>query len=489
MHIQSAINSALTLEYMQNEHENKYFDRKSAKVQPANLSEIISAFANADGGTIVIGIGDNGTLEGINSAGKNKINDFINAPKDCCRPMPMYKEEFLDIINVAGQPDQLLLLHIQESNDQIIRTNNDKTFLRIGDRTKELRGEDLRNLEYAKSTRHYEDEANWDATIDDLDKELLHEYKLRIGAEDLSDEQVLKARGFIKKIDDKERLSHAAVLLFAKNISQFHPNCRIRFLRYNGTSAGVGTNINIVRDTSIELPLLRIIDKTTEFIKTQLREFTMLDIKSGKFQIVPEYPEFAWQEGIVNAVTHREYAMSGNFIKISMYDDRLEIESPGKLPNIVTLENIKETRYSRNPRISRVLTEFGWVRELNEGVNRIYNDMKNFFLDEPLYKETNQSLKLILKNNIVMRHVRQKLHSLENLGIHTWDSLDSIEQALLTYMINRGPASRSELSNYTMKSNGTIVNRLNHLLEIGLVTAIGKKYDPNRTYKAMLQNK
>lgn len=489
MNIHSAINSALTLEYMQHEPENKYFDRKSAKVQPADLSEIISAFANADGGTIVIGIGDNGSLEGIHSAGKNKINDFINAPKDCCRPMPIYKEEFLDIINVAGQPDQLLLLHIQESKDQIIRTTKDKTFLRIGDRTRELRGDDLRNLEYSKSTRHYEDEANWDATIDDLDKELLHEYKLHIGAEDLSDEQVLKARGFIKNVDDKEHLSHAAVLLFAKNISQFHPNCRIRFLRYDGTFAGVGTNINIVRDTSIELPLLRIIDKAIEFIKTQLREFTMLDIKSGKFQIVPEYPEFAWQEGIVNAITHREYAMSGNFIKISMYDDRLEIESPGKLPNIVTLENIKETRYSRNPRISRVLTEFGWVRELNEGVNRIYSDMKNFFLDEPLYKETNQSLKLILKNNIVMRHVRQKLHSVENLGIGTWDSLDSIEQALLTYMINRGPASRSELSNYAMKSNGTIVNRLNHLLEIGLVTAIGKKYDPNRTYKAILQHK
>ena len=169
MHMHSAINSVLTLDYMQNEHENKYFDRKSAKVQPANLSEIISAFANADGGTIVIGIGDNGSLEGINSAGKNKINDFINAPKDCCRPMPMYKEEFLDIINVAGQPDKLLLLHIQESKDQIIRTTNDKTFLRIGDRTKELRGDDLRNLEYSKSTRHYEDEANWDATIDDLE--------------------------------------------------------------------------------------------------------------------------------------------------------------------------------------------------------------------------------------------------------------------------------------------------------------------------------
>ena len=284
-------------------------------------------------------------------------------------------------------------------------------------------------------------------------------------------------------------MSHAAVLLFAKNISQFYPNCRIRFLRYDGTFAGVGTNINIVRDDSIELPLLRIVDKTREFIKTQLREFTMLDIKSGKFRIVPEYPEFAWQEGIVNAVTHREYAMSGSFIKVSMYDDRLEIESPGRLPNIVTLENIKETRYSRNPRISRVLTEFGWVRELNEGVNRIYNDMKNFFLDEPLYKETDHSLKLVLKNNIVMRHMRQKLHSQENLGLDIWNSLDGTEQSLLTYMINRGAASRAELSTYTGRSDRTILNRLKNLQEMGLVVANGEKYDPNRTYEAILQHK
>ena len=60
-------------------------------------------------------------------------------------------------------------------------------------------------------------------------------------------------------------------------------------------------------------------------------------------------------------------------------DDRLEIKSPGKLPSIVTVDNIKDTRYSRNPRMARVLTEFGCVRELNEGVKRIYADMEEFF--------------------------------------------------------------------------------------------------------------
>ena len=67
--------------------------------------------------------------------------------------------------------------------------------------------------------------------------------------------------------------------------------------------------------------------------------------------------------------------MTGSYIKVSMFDDRLEILSPGKLPSIVTIDNIRDTRFSRNPRIARVLTEFGWVRELNEGVKRIYEDM------------------------------------------------------------------------------------------------------------------
>ena len=487
----SALNRMLTLDYILHEKENKYFDYKSAQIKPSDLAPLISGFANADGGTIVVGISDKTrTLEGIDFVGYDKINDFINAPKDFCQPMPRYQEEFLDIVNADGEPDRILLLHIQESEGQIIRNIQGRTWLRIADRTKELHGDDLKNLEYAKSTRCFEDEPNWDAVIKDLDADLLTQYKEIIGAEQQTDQQVLHARGFIKRVQGKGYLSNAAVLLFARNISQFYPNCRIRFLRYDGTYAGVGTKINIIRDKSVELPLLRIIEETKSFIATQLREFTMLNVSSGKFQIVPEYPEFAWLEGIVNAVTHREYAMSGGYIKVSMYDDRLEIESPGKLPNIVTLENIKETRYSRNPRISRVLTEFGWVRELNEGVNRIYKEMADYFLDAPDYTEPKESVRLVLRNNIVMRRKRQELHTIDHVGPAVWDKLDRIQQMLLTYMINHGPASRSDLSVYVEnRSAGTILARLNVLISMGLVKANGSKFAPNRTYEAILPKK
>lgn len=374
-------------------------------------------------------------------------------------------------------------MHIQPCVDQIVRTINDSTYLRIGDKTKELKGDDLRNLEYAKSTRHFEDEINRDASIEDLDEELISEYKEKLDASHLPTEQVLKARAFIKSQDGNNYLTNAAVLLFAKNISQFYPNCRVRFVRYDGNSAQVGTRMNIIKDKNIECNILKLIDETRLFISSQLREFTALDPLTGKFKTVPEYPEFSWLEGIVNAVTHREYGMSGRYILVTMFDDRLEIKSPGKLPNIVTVDNIKDTRYARNPRISRVLTDFGWVRELNEGVKRIYSDMADFFLDEPEYSEPEYSVKLILKNNIVMRNIRQESRLERIITPEIWQQLDELEKSILTYLASRKTVTRAELCTFTSKAPNTISARLNHLIRLNIIKRNGSKYDPKQTYE------
>lgn len=480
----SSYNPFLTLEYMQTEHENKYFDRKSATIKPSDLAPLISAFANAEGGTIVIGISDNTLeIEGIHQYGMDKVNEFIAIPKNGCKPMPQYNEEFLNVINSKGEEDQLLLLHIQPCVDQIVRTTNDSTYLRIGDKTKELKGDDLRNLEYAKSTRHFEDEINRDASIEDLDEELISEYKEKLDASHLPTEQVLKARAFIKSQDGNNYLTNAAVLLFAKNITQFYPNCRVRFVRYDGNSAQVGTRMNIIKDKNIECNILKLIDETRLFISSQLREFTALDPLTGKFKTVPEYPEFSWLEGIVNAVTHREYGMSGRYILVTMFDDRLEIKSPGKLPNIVTVDNIKDTRYARNPRISRVLTDFGWVRELNEGVKRIYSDMADFFLDEPEYSEPEYAVKLTLKNNIIMRNIRQENRLERIITPEIWQQLDELEKSILTYLASRKTVTRAELCTFTSKAPNTISARLNHLIKLNIIKRNGSKYDPKQTYE------
>lgn len=478
--IKSKINPLINIETLKTRKEDKNFDLKSSKIKPSDLAQHFSAFANAEGGILVVGVSDKEReIEGVKNLSVEKYNDIISSYKDTCSPMPNVKVEILEVINKNGQEDEIILFHISPETERIIRTNNGTTFLRIGDRSKELKGEDIINLEYARSTRRYEDEINKDISFKDLDKELLEEYKKKIYATDLTDKQVLKARGFLIKKDGKEYITNAGGLLFAKNIYQFYPNCRIRFIKYEGKNMKVGERINIIKDINIDECILKIIPKAKEIIFNQLRDFVSLNQKTGEFITISEYPEFAWLEGIVNAVTHREYSRQGNYIKVSMYDDRLEIESPGKLPNIVTIENIKETRYSRNPRIARVLTEFGWVRELNEGVKRIFEDMKSFYLDAPEYSEPNNNVRLVLKNNIMTRRIRQSINVENIIGKTKWLQLDEMDKKILLYVVNRGKATRSELEIEIGKSKSTVSRRIKNLIEESILIRTGNKNDKN----------
>ena len=483
----SKLNPMLTLQYMGTEPENKYFDRKSAKKEPAKLATLVAGFANAEGGVIVIGISDKShRIEGVNAAGAEKLNAFLNMAKDYCKPMPQMREEFLPVINEQGEADRLLLLHVEASVDRLIYMKNDSVYLRIGDKTREIKGEDIRRLEYSKGMRHYEDECNLDAKLEDLDEELLARYKERIGAAELPTEQVLQARGFYTEWHGEMRLTNAAVLLFAKNVMRSCPTCRVRFLRYEGETAETGTRMNLVKDINLDLPILRMVEKAQEVVGAQLREFTSLDPSTGKFRTVPEYPEFAWQEGLINAVTHREYAMSGDYIRVTMYDDHLEIQSPGRLPDIVTVDNIRYTRFSRNMHIARVLTEFGYVRELNEGVKRIYADMEGFFLEPPEYTEPGgATVKLTLKNNIKVRQQRRQERAVETVGRAAWQDLDDLEREILAFMGSRQQVTRAELEKVTGKATRTVAVRLSSLLDKGLIKRHGSKHDPKQTYMLM----
>lgn len=112
--------------------------------------------------------------------------------------------------------------------------------------------------------------------------------------------------------------------------------------------------------------------------------------------------------------------------------------------------------------------------------------MADYFLDAPVYTEPKESVKLVLRNNIIMRRHRQELHAIDRVGTAVWEKLNSTERQLLTYMVNHGAASRAELSTYVGRSSVTILTRLNALIARGLVKGNGGKYAPNRTYEAVL---
>ena len=425
----SKINSIITESYLKTAKENLYFERKRARVSMQDLANEIASFTNANGGVIVVGMTDDGNIEGFNNYGINKLNDFQKVITNYLSPTPNYKTELIEVDNIKNEKDNILLFHIEPALNFIVRNNKDEVYLRQGDSSIKLNAEQVRSLEYEKRERNFESEILKMSSTDEIDLEVMDIYKDKIGATNLSNEQVLKARGFLVEDNGKLCFTKAGMLLFGKNPSVYLPSARVWVLKFEGTNFQVGTEMNIVKDRTFDKCLYRILEEARDFINSQLREFTHLN-PQGIFETVPEYPEFAWYEGLVNAVTHRDYSNTGEYITVKLFDDRLEILSPGKLSGFITLENMKTERYSRNPQIARVLTEFGIVRELNEGVKRIYSEMQRFYLKDPIYSEPNQhSVLLVLDNNIVMRSKRKNETMLKNREIEQkWEQLNYQER-------------------------------------------------------------
>lgn len=258
----SKINSILTLKYICNEKENQFFDRKSAKKSVKEMSNHISGFANASGGTLVIGISDDGIIEGFESY-KDKYNEFLKITgTDYLKTVPNYQSETLEVINCKGNKDKILLIHVNPSTDTLIRTVKDEVFLRQGDSTNKLSLEQVKVLEYDRQEISFENQINIHSEIEDIDLDMVKIYKESIGANYIDSLDLLRARKFLVKRDGKEYLTNSGVSLFSKDPSVFFPSARVRVIKFEGTKMETGRNLNIIKEKTFALPLYKTIKET-----------------------------------------------------------------------------------------------------------------------------------------------------------------------------------------------------------------------------------
>ena len=335
-------------------------------------------------------------------------------------------------------------------------------------------------MEYETRERDFETEIILDTSIDDVDIEILKEYKERIGASNLSDVELLKARKFMTERDGKQYLTNACMSLFGKNLFGFFPSARVRVIKFDGTKMRTGEQLNIVKERTFDGNLIRQIREAENFIESQLKDFIYLH-KNGLFTPEPEYPHFAWYEGLVNAVTHRSYANRGEHITFKIFDDRIEICNPGGLGGTLTVDSMKTERYSRNPIISRTLTDFEIVRELNEGVGRMYEVMEEAKLKEPKYiDKEGRSLLLILENNIKEREKQRK----KDKNINIEQELSETAKLILQAVNSKGEITSKEVANIIGKSQKTAVRELKKLIDKNLIIWTGKwEKDKDGKYK------
>ena len=377
--------------------EKQIFDRKSINIKPADLSDTICAFANADGGTVAVGISDkHRRIEGVDYH-VEKLNEILRTPIDFCNPTVPVTTEMVECTNSDGKKDHVLLMHIEAS--PMLHTNQaDEAFIRVGDKSKKLDFNDRMALMYAKGVRYFEDEPVADATIEDLDLEFVREYCKRIGYSKSPEEYLRENKKFVTVKEGKEQVSVAAILLFGKKPQTFFPRAFIRFIRYDGVEAKVGKDMNVVKDVIFEGRILEQVEKVVEFIKVQMKEKTYLG-HDGIFVNEEEYSEFVRTEIVVNAATHRDYGIKGTDIQIKMFDDRLEVDSPGTFAGMVKKENIRYTHFSRNPKIAAFLKDYGYVKEYGEGVDRMCKELESAGLPDPTFDNNTFILKTVVMSS------------------------------------------------------------------------------------------
>ncbi len=444
--IVSQINSQITLEYLQKKRENQYFERKGLgekDTKPTRIADELIGMLNADGGVLAFGISDSGVIQDLKSLGE-QLSHYRNLCVDFIEPHGNIKLEEVDINGKL-----IFLYHLDQDIERIFkRKDNEHIFLRVDDKNRQLDRDAVRALEYDKQIRKFEDEIEPEFDFSDLDTNLINGYKQKINYQgDLLD-LLVKRHLAIKKKDGQYKIKKAGVLLFAKDPEKYITSASLRYVRYEGLEAEVGTEHNVVKDERFENNIPWIIGHVKNFLKVTLKDYYFLDLETGRFIKVPEYPEEAWLEGIVNALCHRSYNVQGNAIYIKHFDDRLEISNSGPLPAQVNVQNIRTERYSRNPRVARALEDMGFVRQLNEGVSRIYQSMEKSMLSIPEYIEKNGNVYLILRNKI-SNHTKAIPESILKIIQNDWVNYNDTQKKILQYLFYHNQATIAELVDVT----------------------------------------
>jgi len=373
--------------------EGQFFDKKDIKIDGKGIQKIAVALANSEGGDFLIGIIDDkheadphkrwagfSSLEDINPCLQNML---------LIQPSIDFKYEFLKCQNKVGY-----VLRIQiEKSSHVHKTGGEIVYIRLGAQSIQLRDpQRITDLSFAKGTTTYEDAKLTDVNPDDIvySNELakfLSEYSPKTDPLDYAlNQNIIDSKTYEPRV--------AGTLLFHPSPTGALPKkCAIKIARYT-TKEDDPERDHLEEIFTLESPLYNLIHLTINKLSEIMSNIKVWSANGLKNMEFP--PEAVW-ETVVNAVIHRDYSISDD-VQIFIYDNRVEITSPGKLPGYVTAENILEARFSRNPKIVRTLN---WYKDppnkdLGEGLNTTFQKMKEWKLKDPIIEETGNYVKVTL---------------------------------------------------------------------------------------------
>lgn len=384
------------MEEIINQPESHLLEFKQEMPDPDTLAKELVAFSNTKGGKIIIGVTDREReIIGLNM--EQDIEEFVmNVASNNCHPIISPLVEFYTI---RGKTICVIEIFPGKLKPYFVTKKGPEkgVYLRIGSTNRLADANWINELSRQSRNITYDRIEVVEAAIEDFDYEKINLYqkrkKKRLGSpiEEITPEYLEKI-GFLKRFNGRRVPTIGGLLLMGKNPQALTslPRAVVKCARFKGKEKGV-----FIDQTSVEGSLYQQIDETVHFIAKNIRLGGV--IKGLLRHDIYEYPIEVLREAITNAVAHRDYFLADSkAIYVAIFDDRIEITSPGLLPIGVEIENLGKQQKTRNPLLAKILFEMGYMDEWGQGINKMRTLMKENNLPEPVFSEEIDEFKVIL---------------------------------------------------------------------------------------------
>ncbi len=445
--------------YHQGQNETTAFEVEAVALN--RLAETLAAFANTDGGIVLLGVDPSGDMRGVRALDA-AIDKALAAGLRCEPPLILPRPE-----SVTLEEKSILVIQVAQGLPHAYSLRG-KYLARAGKKNVSLGPRQLRQLLRERGEANFESLAAPNATLDDLDETLVQKYAtVFLGEAPAKRDAVhdlLLRRGCLTKENGVLRPTTSGYLLFGRDPQRAFPSAEILLARYSGKQMDDAFLREIVRG-----PLPEQIRRVEAWLVANMRKGARIDSLQRADRA--EYPIPAVREAIVNAVAHRDYAIRGDEIRVMMFSDRIEVYSPGRLPGHITVDNIVDERFSRNEVIAQVLADLGFIERLGYGIDRIIRLMREWGLPAPRFAETTNGFRLTL------RGPGEKLVSAQ-IDQSKWRHLDLNErqQAALEFIAkHKRIANRDYRDLFPDVSEETIRRDLADLVEQDVLLKMGDK--------------
>lgn len=449
---------------------------------PQKLYQPLSAFANRPGGgVILLGLHEDKGFEivGVSDAQQvqEEVSQIASSEMDPgLRPEFTVKEvvgKTVVAIEVPAVPAELRPCYYKPAGLQ------KGSYIRVGNTNRLMTDYEIFGYMSVRSQPAFDEEVVKDATIEDLDPVALKNYlenlrKTRPHAAYLTQhyEQVLIDLHILREVTGILRPSLAGLLVFGKYPQIFEPQLVITFLHYFGTTETEKTprGERFLDNRKFEGTISEMIENVVNHVMASIRKGSLIE---GLYRRdIPEYPEEALREAIVNAVAHRDYSnyVRGSYIQIRLFADRLEIQSPGGLFGNVTEETLEEEQSTRNRTLVRLMEDLHLVENRGSGIKSMIESMRRTNLEPPRFYDKRSSFWVVLRNLTLMNQ-----EAISWLNHFADVPLNDRQRLALIYLKNNKMLRNFDYQRLNHVDSVTANRELRGLVQSGLIDLHGSR--------------